>query len=400
MKRWLKWTLALLLLALLAAIGLRLVNNRRAAQTAQGTQTASTASAGVVELAETDIFTVKRAEIAQGTPISGTIKAARSAFVKARVSGELRGLTLREGDEVKAGQVIGQIESGEYSSRTQQAQAQAQAALAQATAAQNQYDNNKALSNQGFISKAALDASLFSLNAAQASYRAAQAGVQVASQAMQDSVLKSPLSGQVSQRLAQTGERVGIDSKIIEVVDLSQLELEASLSTQESMNVRVGQTAELKVEGDTQAVKATVTRINPSAQAGSRSIVVYLSIDANSGNAKALRQGLFAQGTLDTGHAPQLFVPVNAVRTDKPRPYVQTLENKVVVYKPVTLGARGMAANEAVVAIEGLDEGVTVVRGNAGILREGTQIRVTPLISGQPGAALPAASQSTSKVSP
>ena len=125
---------------------------------------------------------------------------------------------------------------------------------------------------------------------------------------------------------------------------------------------------------------AVVARINPSAQAGSRSVLAYLNIDnpgvsGASGEAGAppLRQGLFAQGTLGTARASLLSLPVSAVRTDKPAPYVQLVEKGLVVHKPVELGARGAAGGDSVVAVKGLEEGALVVRGEIGALREGTK---------------------------
>ena len=90
----------------------------------------------------------------------------------------------------------------------------------------------------------------------------------------------------------------------------------------------------LQIEGSTRPVPAKVVRINPSAQAGSRSVLAYLAI----ADATGLRQGLFAQGTLGTGAASALAVPLSAVRTDKPAPYVQVVENNQVAHKAVETG--------------------------------------------------------------
>ena len=392
MKRWIKWVVALLVVVLIAAGVMRALSARKARQ--QALVAASTAKdLGWVELAPSDVVKAGLRDMAQGLPISGSLKAVNSALIKARVAGELQGLTVREGDFVKAGQVIARIEAGEYQSRVRQARAQAESARAQASVAQRQFDNNKALVDEGFISKTALDTSLANLNAAQSTYRAALAGTEVAAKSVEDTVLKSPIAGQIAQRLVQPGERVGIDSKIVEVVDLSRLELEASLGAQESMDVRVGQSAELQIEGSPQTVKAQVVRINPSAQAGSRSVLIYLSIDNAGGNALPLRQGLYAQGTLGTAQASRLAVPVSAVRTDKPEPYVQAIENGQVVHKAVQPGARGAAQGDALVAVTGLADGTPVIRGNIGILPEGTQVRYTRIAAsaaGVPAAAKPA----------
>lgn len=397
MKRWAKWAVAGLIVLLIAGGVLRALGARKAQQQALAASSAAGKDMGLVELAATDVAKAQVRELVQGLPVSGSLKAVNSAVIKARVAGELQGLAVREGDVVKAGQVIARIDAAEYQSRVRQAREQAESAKAQVDVVQRQYDNNKALVDQGFISKTALDTSLANLNAAQSTYKAALAATDVAAKSLDDTVLKAPISGQVSQRLAQPGERVGIDTKIVEIVDLSRLELEATLSATDSMEVRVGQSAQLQIEGSRQPVTAVVARINPSAQAGSRSVLAYLNIDnpgvtgtPGEAGTPPLRQGLFAQGTLGTARASLLALPVSAVRTDKPAPYVQAVENGVVVHKTVELGARGAAGGDSVVAIKGLEEGALVVRGEIGALREGTKVRFTQLPSAQPAASTPA----------
>jgi RND family efflux transporter MFP subunit len=186
-------------------------------------------------------------------------------------------------------------------------------------------------------------------------------------------VLRAPISGVVAQRLAQPGERVSVDSRVIEIVDLARLELEATLSAADSVDVSVGQEAVLQVEGSGRAIAARVARINPSAQAGSRSVLAYLSLADTSG----LRQGLFAQGTLALGRTQALAVPLEAVRTDKPSPYVQVVEGNKVAHKAVQVGARGDADAQTWVAVSGVESGALVIRGHVGALREGTSVRFT-----------------------
>ncbi len=361
---------ALLLLAVLAAVllGWRGYQARQAKAPAPA---AAAASAPVIELAATDLAHARQVALGTDIPITGTLKAVRSALVKARVPGELQGLTVREGDRVRAGQVLARIEPTEYSERLRQTQQQADAARAQVDIAQRQYDNNAALVNQGFISRTALDNSLASLEAARANHRAAQAGVEVVRKSLADTVLRAPINGQIAQRLAQPGERVATEARIVEIVDASELELEAALSPADSVAVRVGQSAHLDIEGVTQPVAARVVRINPSAQPGSRSVLVYLSVAPQPG----LRQGLFAQGQLATGERQALAVPLNAVRTDKPAPYVQVVAGERIAHRPVGLGVRGSVDGEPWVAVRGIDDGATVLRGSAGVLREGTATR-------------------------
>lgn len=184
MKRALRWIIPLLVLLLvLAGVG-RMMAARKAQQAAQQPARAES----LVELAPTDVVIARPRAFTQNLPVSGSLKAVTSAAVKARVAGELQNLTVREGDAVAAGQVIARIDPTEYQSRVRQAQEQADAAKAQIDIAQRQYDNNKALVEQGFISRTALDTSLANLNAATSSHKAAIAATDVARKALDDTV--------------------------------------------------------------------------------------------------------------------------------------------------------------------------------------------------------------------
>jgi hypothetical protein len=119
-------------------------------------------------------------------------------------------------------------------------------------------------------------------------------------------------------------------------------------------------------------VGASVVRVNPSAQAGSRSVLVYLRLDRSAG----FRQGLFAQGTLEVGRTRALALPLAAVRVDKPAPYVQLMENGRITHRAVTSGMRGQADGQTFVAVTGIDEGAVAVAGSIGALREGTPVRL------------------------
>ena len=385
MKRWITWVLVALVVAVLAGSIWRTLANRKQQQAALAAASAEKAQAPMV-LTSDEVVRAGVQALSLGLPISGTLRSANSAMVKARVAGELQGLTVREGDTVRAGQVLARVDASEYQSRLRQAQEQADASKAQVDIAQRQHDNNSALVKQGFISQTALDTSDASLNAARATHKAALAAVEVTRKTLDDTVLRSPMDGQVAQRLAQPGERVGVDTRVVEIVDLRRMEMEAALAAADSLNVRVGQTATLQVEGSPEPFDARVVRISPSAQTGSRSVLAYLGID----NPGGLRNGLFAQGQLNTGQTTTLAVPLDTVRTDKPAPYVQTVQDGKVVHVPVVTGARGEVQGDTWVAVTGLTDGATVLRGSVGSLREGTAVAVAPGLTPQGPASVPA----------
>ncbi len=370
-KKAVGWGLAaLLIVALALAVG-KALQKRKPATAAQPSAEAA------AELAPSDVLTVGTQNMSLGLSLSGTLKAVHTAVLKARVAGELQGLSVREGDAVAAGQVLAQIEQSDYLARLQQAQQQAEAARAQIDIAQRQFDNNRALVAQNFISRTALDTSQANLETAQANHRAALAAAEVARKALDDTVLRSPIAGWVSQRLAQPGERLSVDARILDIVDTRRMEWEASVSAAESLELRIGQLAQLRLEGSSESLSARLVRINPSAQAASRSVMVYLSVEPGK-SSPGLRQGLFAQGTLGTGSRQVLAVPVSALRVDKAQPYVQTLNQGRVLHQTVTPGLRGAVAGEPMVAVD-LPAGTQVLLGSVGALREGLPVRFTQL---------------------
>ena len=369
MKKSTLWILSAVAVTVLLAAGARWSSQRAKAPPSPP----AAPSVPTIELAPGDVFTAQTRTLTLGMPVSGALKASQSAFIKARVAGELMDLTVREGDRVQAGQVVARVEPTEFQARVRQAQQQADAARAQVDIAQRQFDNNQALVNQGFISQTALISSQASLNGAKATHMAALAALDVARKSLDDATLRSPLSGVVSQRLAQAGERVAVEARVVEVIDLSQLELEAALPASDAAQVRVGMTAQLTIEGQAQPVPAKVLRINPSTQAGSRSVVVYLGVAGGEG----LRQGLFAQGSLGTQSLQVLALPITSVRTDKPQPYVQVVQDGVVRHVTVQPGARSDSEQQTWLAVTGLTEGAQVLAASVGAVREGVRVKFT-----------------------
>ena len=384
-RPWIQW---LLLAALVLAIALgvaRALNKRATQRDAANQAAAALQQAPVYELTAADVVTVQPLTLSQTVAISGSLKALQTAAIKARVAGEVQGLRKREGDTVRAGEVLARIDSTEAQARLQHASQQAEAALAQVSIARRTLDNNQALVRQGFISATALETASANLAAAEANHQAALAARDIARKTLTDTTLRSPINGQVSARLVQNGERVGLDTRLLEVVDLSGFELEAALAPADAVAVLPGLQVNLTVEGLAQPVPATVARINPSVQAGSRSVLVYLRVSASPG----MRQGLFAQGYIVTGQAQALAVPLSAVRNDQPLPYVQRLRDGRIEHRTVKLGARGLLNGEPMVALDGLPAGTQLLRAQAGLMREGTAVRLPTATEASSPAAAP-----------
>jgi len=376
MKRWMKWLIAALVLLVLAGIGGKVLTARKQAGAAAAAASAASAPLAL-ELGAADVIVARTQTLTRTLTISGGLKAVTSAVVKAKVASELKSLTVREGDSVRAGQVIGQLDTTEFEWRIKQAEQTALSARTQLDIAKRALENNRALVAQGFISATALETAISTEAGAAASHQAAIAATELARKSRADAVLVAPISGVVSQRLAQPGERVAIDAKVIEVVDLSRIELEAAVAPEDVGGVQVGQTARLSVDGLSEPATAKVVRINPSTQAGTRAVMVYLALQPQPG----LRQGLFARGSIELQRKSAIAVPVSAVRIDQARPYVMAIDGPKTVQRAVELGARGEAAIDgrveaAVEIVSGVADGTMLLRSTVGAVRDGTLVKV------------------------
>ncbi|MCP3019253.1 efflux RND transporter periplasmic adaptor subunit [Cupriavidus basilensis] len=330
------------------------------------------AAQDLVEFLPSDLVEATTQDLRVSLPLSGGLRALNQASVKAKVAGEVQQVLVREGEAVRAGQVIVRIDATEYQAKVAQARGQMLAARGQYENSKQTFERNRELVAKGFISKTAFDNFQSNLDVAHANLDAAQGGLEVAQKALADTIVKSPLDGLVAARAVQPGEKVSPDTRLIDVVDLRALELEAPIPMADVARVAIGQAVQLDVEGSGR-FEGKLVRINPAVSQGTRSIMVYVRVD----NPEArLRAGMFAQGSLVLGHhAGVVAVPATAVRNDGEHAFVYSVENDVLAERQVTLGIRDDASGLVEIA-SGLATGANVVRNNLGTLRAGSRVKL------------------------
>ncbi len=348
---------------------------------APATSAPATRPTAALEFLPREIVSVEPVELRQVLQLSGSLRAVDLATVKARVAGDVREVLVREGEPVRAGQVVVRLDSAEYEARVAQARGNLNNVRAQLAIAAKTRENNMALVDKGFISRNALDNSENQYAAARASVDAAQGALDLVTKSLSDTVLRAPIAGLVSVRHVQPGEKVAADSKLLEIVNLQKLELEAAVPASDIGRVAIGQPVELRVEGQPAPFEGKVVRINPATQSGSRSVPVYVQL-ANTQN--QLRVGMFAEGQLVLASRPGvLALPPGALRSDGGNSYVFVIDGGKVARRPVTPGASGLAGAERRVEIlSGLAAGAQVIRSDMGNLQSGSPARIAPVAAG------------------
>jgi RND family efflux transporter MFP subunit len=293
--------------------------------------------------------------------------------------------TVQEGMRVGAGQVIARIDAADQRARVAQQQAVLNEANARLSLAKKNNANSAALLKQNYISQNSYDTTLNSVELAQAAVDAARAQLELARIALADTAIRAPLSGVVSKRFVQAGDKVAPDSAVFAIVDLREMTLEASVPASDIPRVKVGQEVRFKVDGmDERSFAGKVARISPTTEPGSRAMIVYASVDNQDG---LLRGGMFAKGgiTLEKS-APNPLVPLAALRRDGAREVVYQVDGGKVVAQPVELGLRNEDEGVAEVT-RGVQAGAVVISAQLEGVKPGSKVKIVGAVVPTPAPA-------------
>lgn len=347
-------------------------NGKGAAPAGNGRGVAE-ASERPLELIPPEIHTIKPRGLVDVVRFTGTTQPIDQTIVKSRVSGRLAEVLVREGDRVTEGQVLARFETTELQAKLNERQSALEAARADARWTARDRSDKETLANRNIVSQSAADQARATAENRASMVAVAEAQLDVARKNLADAEVKAPFDGVVGERIANQGESLPIDGKILALLDTSHVEIAAQMPAADVIRMKVGQTAQVSLEGFGDRIfSGKITRISPTTQPGSRSIPVYVEITDRH---EALRGGLFGTGSVtvaEKGHA--LAVPASAMRKDDQGDYVLVVENGTLVRKPV--GAVRTWSRGELVEVKGLESGMTVVSAPLPGLHAGQKVKI------------------------
>jgi RND family efflux transporter MFP subunit len=327
------------LVVLLVAGGLAGTIARQVSRKAAQDKASAPLPAVALQFTSADLTHVEAKPLSRWLHVSGTLQPVRQAIVKAKVAGEVREVTVREGDSVRAGQVLARLDTADLESRLADRAGALQSARAQLALADKTRAMNLRLLHDRFISQNAFDGTESSFSVAQGNVKSAEAQVQLARNALNDALARSPLSGSVARRHVQPGEKVPMEAPLVTVVDLSDLEVQALVPAVDVPELSIGMPVSFSVDGfGERRFTGRIQRINPSTEPGTRAILVYVSLPNSDAS---LRGGMFATGRVAlAASTPAPSLPMSAVRSEAGQSYVWVIEHDRLVKRVVLTGRR------------------------------------------------------------
>jgi membrane fusion protein (multidrug efflux system) len=296
-----------------------------------------------LEFAATDLAHVESRALSRWLPLSGTLQPLNQTTLTAKVAGEIRQVTVREGEAVKSGQIIVRFDTADLEARLTDRMGALESSRAQLVLAEKTRTQNQLLLKQKFISQNAYDSAESNLSVTQGTLKSNEAQAQLARSSLNYAIVTTPLSGVVAKRYVQPGQKVSMDAPLITIVDLSQMELQAMVPANDIPELAIGMKVDVAIDGfGERRFPGTIERINPTTEAGTRAILVFIHIPNPDAE---LRGGMFGTGrvTLAAG-APVPTLPAVAIRTEAGQTFVWTIEDAKLVRRIVTVGSRDASA--------------------------------------------------------
>ncbi|MBN9055130.1 MAG: efflux RND transporter periplasmic adaptor subunit [Rhizobiales bacterium] len=311
-----------------------------------------------IELSSVEIAKVQPMDLVERVRVSGELRPINQAILRARNGGSILQFDFREGQAVRAGDVLAKFETEDLQSVLKQREAEREGAMAGMLLAIQSLNRMEQLTGKNVTSQEQLDKAKSEVASAKARLDSLAAQAEIARTALRDAEVLAPFDGVVSKLSVNQGARVGAEAELLTVVDISVVEARVMVSTRDVSRVAAGQAVELAIDGfEDQIIQGEVSRISPAADDGSRFVAVYVRLTNDDDR---LRGGMFATGSiLVRRDRDAIIIPITSLRKDDKGDYVLKLEAGVLVRQPVTVMSKWRDDEKA--HISGLTPGDTIV---------------------------------------
>ena len=309
------------------------------------------------------VATAKPASFINDIPVVGRVEPDRSFILAFKTAGVVREIAVEEGDSVRKGQVLAQLDPRDVDAQLRQAQEQADKAA-------RDLARVRQLNAKGFASQAALQD-------AQATAKATAAAAQAARSTKTYADIVAPADGVVLKRHIEANGVVAAGAPVLTISDMSEaFVLSAGLADRDAVRVSLADTADVSFDAFPGTIfKATLTEIGADADARTGTFLIKLRIVDE---AHVLRSGLVGRATIRPAAqvTAGLAIPVDAILEG------HGSDAYVFVVDPATGAAKhtrislGKLSGGLVAVTAGLNDGAQVVVDGAGYLTDGEKVAI------------------------
>jgi RND family efflux transporter MFP subunit len=313
--------------------------------------------AQVLPTVEVRTLKVESKDVESIQEVVGTVRAKVRATLAAKLSGRIEELPVALGQRVKAGAVIARLDAADIKARLEQVRANLEQA-------ERDWQRASALFDQQATTRSERDA-------AEARLRISKAAVAEAQALLGYADVQAPFDGVIARKVAEAGDLAVPGKPIVEIENLSALQLEADVPEALVAGVKSNDTMQVQVDAVRKAYPATVQEIAPAGDPLSRTFRIKLDLPA----APELLPGQFARLLVPSGRSPMIQVPTSAVVRRGQMELIFVVEDQRAILQLVKTG-RQMDGHLEIVS--GLEPGDVVAIEDATRLIDGQPVTVRP----------------------
>lgn len=302
------------------------------------------------------IATVHPSEVQEYFEASGTIKAKTISRVASKVMGTVTSLRVKEGDQVRAGQVLMTIDDRDMAQKVTAAEKTLEVAQQNRSLADITYGRYKNLYDKRALSQQEIDQIETQKKVAELDYERAKALLTEAQINHGFSRITAPISGIVTEKKIEFGSMAVPGTPLLVVEDTSFYEVEAPVDERLAGKLRVGMPAEIVTDSPGQRMPGKITVIVPLVDAMSRTFIVKVGVAGPS-----LRTGLYAKVRIPVGEKQAILAPEYAVVEKGQLTGVYAVDSQgIIAYRLVRPGRK---YNGSVEILSGINPGDRIITG-------------------------------------
>jgi membrane fusion protein (multidrug efflux system) len=304
-----------------------------------------------------EIFTVEVVSEPLIERAAGTLRAKVETVISPLISATISSIAVWAGDEVQPGDVLVDLDARELKSRVDQAHQTVVSARAMLTQTEKEAKRVQRIfkADPGAISKAERDRIQTALSTSRARLESARRYEDETRTALSHSKLTSPIAGRIVERYADPGDTARPGVPVLRLYNPDTLRLETSVRESVASKLKENQRLIAEIDALDKRYEGVVDEIVPSADPGSRTFLVKVSLIGDSG----LYPGMFGRLLIPIGKIDKMYLPIAAVTQVGQLDFVIVKTEQGAVRRYVRLGPRG--SDERVEVVSGLKAGEQVL---------------------------------------
>jgi RND family efflux transporter MFP subunit len=239
---------------------------------------------------------------------SGTVRAKATSTISSRIMGTVTSIPVREGDRVKAGQLLLTLDDRETSQKVTAAEHTLEAAAQNKELTDNTYRRYKKLYDEKALSGQEIDQMETQAKVAASEYHRVKASLEEAKVYQNFSRIVSPFSGWITEKKVDEGDMAVPGTPLLVVESGSGFNIEAAVDEALSGKLRAGMPADIEINAIGLIHRGTIIEVVPTVERLSRTFTVKISVAD-----PKLKSGLFAKVMIPFGEKDIILIPRNSL---------------------------------------------------------------------------------------